>query len=97
MLVRNEMFRLLTELAHGRAGDLADDLAPYWDEHDVIHLDADARSAEFIDIDLDAGFATQIICDPEGHNEWILEAEVDLDASDAEDRAVVVPVSVRRR
>ena len=50
-----------------------------------------------IDIDLDAGFATQIICDPEGHNEWILEAEIDLDASDAQDRAVVVPVSVRRR
>jgi hypothetical protein len=91
------MFRLLTEIAHGRPGDLADDMAAYWEEHNLIHLDADARSAEFIDIDLDAGLATQIICDPEGHNEWILEAEIDLESSDSEDRAVVIPVSIRRR
>ena len=97
VLVRNEMFRLLTEIAHGRPGDLADDIAAYWEEHNLIHLDADARSTEFIDIDLDAGLATQIICDPEGHNEWILEAEIDLESSDAEDRAVVIPVSIRRR
>ncbi len=97
VLVRNEMFRLVTDIAHGRAGELTDDVKAYWAEHSVIHLDADARSREFIDIDLDAGLATQIICDPEGHNEWVLEAEVDLDASDAEDRAVVIPVSVRRR
>lgn len=97
VLVRNEMFRLLTEIAHGRPGDLADDIAAYWEEHNLIHLDADARSTEFIDIDLDAGLATQIICDPEGHNEWILEAEIDLETSDAEDRAVVIPVSIRRR
>ncbi|MGA0236887.1 MAG: DEAD/DEAH box helicase [Acidimicrobiales bacterium] len=97
VLVRNEMFRLLTEIAHGRPGDLADDIAAYWEEHNLIHLDADARSAEFIDIDLDAGLATQIICDPEGHNEWILEAEIDLESSDSEDRAVVIPVSIRRR
>lgn len=97
VLVRNEMFRLLTEIAHGRPGDLADDMAAYWEEHNLIHLDADARSTEFIDIDLDAGLATQIICDPEGHNEWILEAEIDLESSDSEDRAVVIPVSIRRR
>jgi len=97
VLVRNEMFRLLTEIAHGRPGDLGDDIAAYWEEHNLIHLDADARSTEFIDIDLDAGLATQIICDPEGHNEWILEAEIDLESSDSEDRAVVIPVSIRRR
>jgi len=97
VLVRNEVFRVLTEIAHGRAGNLDADMAAYWDEHDVIHIDADARSAEWFDIDLDAGLATQTICDPEGHNEWILEAEIDLEASDTEDRAVVIPVSVRRR
>ena len=97
VLVRNEMFRLLTDIAHGRAGELADDVAAYWEEHTVMHLDADARSTNFIDIDLDAGLATQIICDPEGHNEWVLEAEIDLDASDSEERAVVIPVSIRRR
>jgi hypothetical protein len=91
------MFRLLTDIAHGRAGELADDVAAYWEEHTVMHLDADARSTNFIDIDLDAGLATQIICDPEGHNEWVLEAEIDLDASDSEERAVVIPVSIRRR
>jgi len=97
VLVRNEMFRVLTELAHGRAGALETDVSAYWAEHDLIHIDADARAAEWVDIDLEAGLATQTICDPEGHNEWILEAEIDLDASDSEDRAVVIPVSVRRR
>ena len=58
VLVRNEMFRVVAELAHHRAGALADDMAAYWDEHDHIHIDADARAAQWCEIDLDTGFAT---------------------------------------
>ena len=72
-------------------------LAWWGDEHDHIHIDADARAAQWFDIDLERGFASQTICDPARFNEWVLDAEIDLDASDAEERAVVIPVCVRRR
>ncbi len=97
VLVRSELFRILTDLAHRRGQLPADDMAAYWEEHDQIHIDAAARAAEWVDIDLDSGRASQTLCDPEGFNEWVLEAEIDLPASDAEDRAVVRPIGVRRR
>ena len=97
VLVRNEMFRLVTELASRRTGLLADTIAPYWDEHEWIAIDADARSGEWFELDLDAQTATQTLCDPDGHHEWVLETDLDLDASRAEDRAVVRPSRVVRR
>ncbi len=97
VLVRNEMFRLLTELAFRRSDLLADDMAQYWTEHDHIHTDAEARSADWFELDFEAARARQILCDPEGHNEWVLEAEVDTAASDAEERAVLRPLGVRRQ
>jgi hypothetical protein len=96
VLVRNEMFRLVTELATRRTSLLADDIINYWDEHDWIGIDADARSSEWFDFDRDAQMATQILIDPDGHHEWALEAEVDLEASRSEDRAVVRPRRVVR-
>ncbi len=97
VMVRNEMFQVVTELALQRSELLADDMADYWDDHDHVHIDAGARAAAWFEIDLDAGTASQTLCDPEGFNEWVLEAEIDLQASDAEERAVVRPVRVRRR
>ncbi|MDG2027149.1 MAG: DUF3516 domain-containing protein [Acidimicrobiales bacterium] len=102
VLIRNEMFRLLTELASRRTGLLADDMVPYWAEHEWIAIDGDARAAAWIDISPDTEKATrmlarQTLCDPDGHHEWYLEAEVDLEASRSEDRAVILPVAVRRR
>ncbi len=97
VLVRNEMFRLLTELALRRSDLLAEDIAPYWDEHEWIGIDADARSRAWIDIDLETRTATQILMDPDGHHEWVLEAEIDLETSRTEERAVIHPRRVRRR
>ena len=97
VLVRNEMFRLVTELAARRTSLLADDMVDYWDEHDWVGIDADARSSEWFDFDRGAERATQILIDPDGHHEWVLEAEVDLDASRSEDRAVVRALRVVRR
>lgn len=97
VLVRNEMFRLVTELATRRSDLLADDMVPYWDEHEWIAIDADARAAQWFEFSRDAQMATQILVDPDGHHEWVLEADVDLDASRAEERAVVRPRRVRRR
>jgi superfamily II RNA helicase len=97
VMVRNEVFGLVTQIALRRTSTLADDLAGYWEVHDHIHIDAGARAAEWFEIDLDAGTASQTLCDPEGFNEWVLETEIDLKASDAEERAVVRPLRVRRR
>ena len=96
VMVRNELFRVITRLAARHTDLLAEDLVPYWEEHDRIEIDADARSGKWVSIDLDEGRATQTICDPEGYCEWVLEAEVDLEASRSEDRAVVRPIRVRR-
>ena len=97
VLVRNEMFRIVTELASRRTDLLADDMATYWEEHEWIGIDADARASAWFELTPDATMATQILMDPDGHHEWFVEAEVDLDASRSEDRAVLVPVAVRRR
>lgn len=97
VMVRNELFNLVTQIALRRTSTLAEDLAGYWEVHDHIHIDAGARAAEWFEIDLDAGTVAQTLCDPEGFNEWVLEAEIDLKASDAEERAVVRPLRIRRR
>jgi hypothetical protein len=109
VLVRNEMFRRV-ELAARRdwAGlgelDGADGwdaaaweavLAPYWEEHDQIRTDADARGPGLFLVDSAVGEgvrrwqATQILHDPEGNHDWRITAEIDLDASDEAGQAVV--------
>ena len=97
VLVRNEMFRLVTQLASRRTPLLADDIAEYWEEHEWIGIDADARSGTWFTFDRDEQTATQTLSDPDGHHEWVLEADVDLDASRTEERAVVRPARVIRR
>jgi hypothetical protein len=107
VLVRNAMFRRV-ELAARRdwtgLGELDGDsgwdadawrdaLAGYWDEHDAILTDADARGPGLVDIDADSDSAVwrvrQIIHDPQGFHDWSISAEVDLAASDTAGEAVV--------
>ncbi len=65
-------------------------MAPYWDEHDSIGIDADARSAAYFDWRRDDQQVTQILADPEGTNEWRVTARVDLPASREAGEAVLV-------
>ena len=107
VLVRNAMFRRV-ELAARRdwaalaeldsdAGWSADDwqegLAAYWDEHDVLLTDADARGPGLLVVDETsepgAWRVRQILHDPEGFHDWALLATVDLAASDEAGYAVV--------
>ncbi|MGH3446250.1 MAG: DEAD/DEAH box helicase [Nocardioidaceae bacterium] len=110
VLVRNAMFRRV-ELAaradwealgaldgQGSGWDAAawaGALAPYWEEHDVLLTDADARGPHLLLISTpdtsDAGTTSpaagvwtvrQILHDPEGDHDWGINAEVDLAASD---------------
>ena len=74
-------------------------IAPYWEEHTVMPTDTHARGGGFFVLDdsrADRWPVSQTIADPAGHNEWVLEGEVDLAASRDEGRAVVRLGAIRR-
>ena len=112
VMVRNELFRwveLLGRRAYGElveregSGDwsserLADALAPYWDEHDAVGIDATARSGALFHLDESPlpWSASQTLADPSGHHDWVVHAVVRPDASDEESRAVLDLVSIDR-
>jgi superfamily II RNA helicase len=113
ILVRNELFRRVELAAHRRVtqlGELDGDagwdwerwsaaLDDYFAEHASIGTDAAARSAAFFEVD-EAGrrwSVRQVLDDPAGDHEWVIQAEVDLDASDEAGVAVVRVLDVTRR
>jgi hypothetical protein len=80
----------------------------YYAEHDTIWTDGDARGPEMILIEpsmLEAGAregggrrwsVRQTLADPAGHHDWVIEAEVDLDASDELGELVLTTTAMRR-
>jgi superfamily II RNA helicase len=58
-------------------------LAPYWAEHAAIRVDPAARSPKNTLVSTREGFwdVTQIVCDPEEHDDWVIECTIDLDRS----------------
>ncbi len=100
VLVRNEVFRWVQSLAMRRHAvilgsvtnpedwsldALVDAMAPYWEEHDVLLVDAEARSSGRFLVDGDT--VTQILRDPEGYDEWRITATIDRALSREEGRA----------
>ena len=111
VLVRNEVFRWVQLLANRRysqliaslpdPGDwtsevLAEEMATYWDEHDSIGIDGDARAGSSFDVERETGRVRQTLHDPAHYHEWMIEAEVDLERSRELERAVIRPIGVRR-
>jgi len=110
ILVRNELFRRVELVAMRRwnqLGDLDGDdgwdtdrwfaaMQPYFAEHDTVGIDADARSAAHVQLDETGRRWTvrQVLADPQGHHDWAITADVDLDASDEAGSAVVHLVEV---
>ncbi len=100
VLVRNALFRRVLLAAEDDVEALAeldgedsawtiDDwdnaLGDYWDEHDEIATDAEARGPQFFIIENPEARlwkVRQIIDDPDRNHDWQISAEVDLDASD---------------
>ncbi len=84
----------------GTIDDLIAAMAPYWDEYDHVVMDAGARSPQRFMYnttgpdDPDDQVVIQIIQDPEGNDEWRIEAFVDLASSKEEGRAVLRFVDV---
>ncbi len=68
-------------------------------EHDRLLTDADARGPGLIEVERNptAGVwnVTQTLHDPAGHHDWVIEATVDLAASDEAGEAVVRTVAMR--
>jgi superfamily II RNA helicase len=101
VMVRNQMFDWVQRLARrsgydaiGSPDEIAEAMAPYWDEFDEILLGPGARSGERFLHDASTQRVRQILHDPDDTNEWAIEAEVDIDASIEEARAVLHLVSI---
>ena len=74
----------------------------YYAEHDRVGIDADARGPDLFAVEpaVTDGRRTwqvrQTLHDPEGHHDWVIDAEVDLDASDDLGEAVLTVTAFRR-
>jgi hypothetical protein len=74
-------------------------LEAYYAEHGEIRTDADARGPGLLRVEVRADrswLVTQTLADPAGHHDWVIEAVVDLDASDEVGEAVVRGVAMRQ-
>jgi superfamily II RNA helicase len=99
LMVRNEVFRRVDLLARRRYGDLSVDadidveasIAPYWDVHDSIGTDGDARAAALFQVQErgDTWRVRQVLHDPDADHDWVMELDVDLPASDEAGAPVV--------
>ncbi len=111
-MVRNALFRRVELFARRRWADLGaldggsgwtaqrwqDVGEAYFDEHDDVGIDADARGPALLIIDRQPGVwrVRQILDDPAGDHDWGIDVEVDLAASDEEGAAVIRVVIVGR-
>jgi len=86
-------------------------LEDYYAEHDTVGTGPDARGPSLLQVAAEVGVppgvgedetprrlwkVRQVIDDPEGHHDWVIEATVDLDASDEIGEAVVQGTAFRR-
>ena len=69
--------------------DVIEAMAAYREEFGDVLVDAAARSGELFHFDRSSGRVTQILHDPEDSGEWRIIADIDLDASRDENRAVL--------
>ena len=102
-MVRSQIFPWVNQMATRRRNwdaerpDISAAADAYFEVHDAVLTDADARGPQYFSFDPDTGRAEQTICDPEGWNEWRFIAQVNMDESRKEGRAVVELVSLERQ
>ncbi|GAB4004348.1 DEAD/DEAH box helicase [Nocardioides ultimimeridianus] len=111
VMVRNALWRRVDLVARDRVEELAaletepsftaDDwdaaIEDYYAEHDRVLTDGDARGPSLLRIERSPAVwrVVQTIHDPAGNHDWVIEAEVDLAASDAAGEAVVRTLAMR--
>ncbi len=79
----------LDPVRFGSADDVAAAMAPYWERFDSIDTGPEARSPERFVYEPRIGRVAQVLLDPNGTNEWRIEATVDVEASIEQGRAVL--------
>jgi superfamily II RNA helicase len=94
-----ERYQELAELEESGAGSRwdadawADAMDAYWDEYEDLGTGPDARGPKLLQIEEQPAnrlwLVRQVFADPNDDHGWGISAEVDLDASDEEGRAVV--------
>jgi superfamily II RNA helicase len=73
-------------------------LEEYYTEHGSVGTDADARSPKMLAA-RDEGrsrLVVQTLADPAGHHDWVIEATIDLDATDEVGELVLLTTAMRR-
>ena len=75
----------------------------YFAEHDSVGTDGDARGPDLFVVErrVDGSGGRrwpvrQTIADPAGHHDWVIEAEVDVDASDELGELVLTTTAMRQ-
>jgi hypothetical protein len=70
----------------------------YYAEHDRVGTDGDARGPDLFTVEKTGRRwpVRQTLADPAGHHDWVIEAEVDLDASDELGELVLTTTAMRR-
>jgi superfamily II RNA helicase len=103
VMVRNQAFDWVQRLAArrgydtiGQTDDIAQAMAPYWDEFDEILTGPGARSPARFFFDRETLTVTQILHDPDETNEWRISGRVDLDESRQHGRAVLELIHIGR-
>jgi hypothetical protein len=78
--------------------DWDDALDSYYAEHDTIGTGPDARGPDLLHVAVEGRTwrVRQTLDDPAGHHDWVIEAEVDLDATDEVGEAFVTTTAMRR-
>jgi hypothetical protein len=73
-------------------------LEAYFAEHDRVGTDADARGPDLFAVEATGRRwqVRQTLADPAGHHDWVVEAEVDVDASDELGELVLTTTAMRR-
>ena len=111
-LVRNGIFAFLRPLSLGdyaaalshvtsekTAAALADELEPYYDDHERIRLDNEGRNGRHTYVEPSEDGQTWRVCqmliDPEEHNDWQCEFRVDLAQAREDGKPTLALVSVR--
>jgi hypothetical protein len=73
-------------------------LEGYFAEHDSVGTDADARGPDLFFVERTGRQwpVRQTLADPAGHHDWVIEAAVDVDASDEAGELVLTTSAMRR-
>jgi hypothetical protein len=73
-------------------------LEEYYADHDSISTGADARGPDLLRIEVDGRrwSVRQTLDDPAGHRDWVIDARVDLDASDEAGELVLLATAMYR-